>query len=222
MFRRSHLATFLFILTLLISAFYVPFSAKADEGSTSILLVDQTGILDAGDFIEFTIELEATQGAVLTVSASCEQARFRPRIRVRNMRNETVLRERGFGRCGDAAESIAIYESGTYTVRLRNLAHRGSGEYHLMVSYGYDFSGPALPEARNLVLFYNETAILNGPNGQFTGEAIKACTTAFVITEEAGFGELFVMGGWVPSSAWLDVPEDYGQNGDVAPGCEGK
>lgn len=89
------------------------------------------------------------------------------------------------------------------------------------------FAGPGLPGpgARNLVLFNEDTAVLSAPDGIFTGRIIRACQTAFVITtsEDAVYGQLFVLGGWVPMENTRDVPEDYGQPGSpIAPDCVGK
>jgi hypothetical protein len=45
----------------------------------------------------------------------------------------------------------------------------------------------------------------------------------FVINECDGFARLFMMGGWVPVSSYVDVPEDYGQKSSpVVPQCVGK
>lgn len=89
------------------------------------------------------------------------------------------------------------------------------------------FSGPGLPGpgARNLVLFNEDTAVLSAPDGIFTGRIMHGCQTAFVITtsEDAVYGQLFVMGGWVLMENTRDVPEDYGQPGSpIAPDCVGK
>jgi hypothetical protein len=89
------------------------------------------------------------------------------------------------------------------------------------------FSGPGLPGpgARNLVLFNEDTAVLSAPDGVFTGRIMRACQTAFVLltSEDAAWGQLFVMGGWVPMENTRDVPEDYGQPGSpIAPDCVGK
>ncbi|MCC7208690.1 MAG: hypothetical protein IT323_15390 [Anaerolineae bacterium] len=89
------------------------------------------------------------------------------------------------------------------------------------------FAGPALPgpDARNLVLFNEDTAVLSGPDGTFTGQILRACQTAYVTrtSDDGQWGQLFVMGGWVPMANTRDVPEDYGQPGSpVAPDCVGK
>lgn len=89
------------------------------------------------------------------------------------------------------------------------------------------FSGPALPgpDARNLVLFNEDTAVLSAPDGVFTGQILGACQTAYVTrtSDDGQWGQLFVMGGWVPMANTRDVPEDYGQPGSpVAPDCVGK
>lgn len=87
----------------------------------------------------------------------------------------------------------------------------------------FKFSGPGLPSDKNLVLFLSDVSILSAPNGTATGLAIKTCQTAFVIGERDGFARLFVMGGWVPVSSYVDVPEEYGQPGfPVLPQCVGR
>jgi hypothetical protein len=85
------------------------------------------------------------------------------------------------------------------------------------------FGGPGLPGNKNLVLFLSDTPILQGPGGAPTGLVMRACKTAFVIGERDGFARLFVMGGWVPVSSYVDVPEEYGQRGSpVVPQCVGR
>ncbi|PJF31905.1 MAG: hypothetical protein CUN51_02890 [Candidatus Thermofonsia Clade 1 bacterium] len=85
------------------------------------------------------------------------------------------------------------------------------------------FGGPGLPENKNLVLFLSDVPILSDANGSPTGLVMKACQTAFVIGERNGFARLFMMGGWVPVSSYVDVPEDYGQKSSpVVPQCVGK
>lgn len=83
---------------------------------------------------------------------------------------------------------------------------------------------PGLPAERNLVLFTADTPVLNTPDGYEVGETLRTCQTAFVIntSDDGEYGELFVMGGWIPLSATVDVPEDYGQPNGAArlPGCE--
>jgi hypothetical protein len=88
------------------------------------------------------------------------------------------------------------------------------------------FSGPALPTTRNLVVFIEDTAIYSAPDRGVTIGSIKACQTAFVLetSTDGKFGRVFVMGGWIPLSATVDVAEDYGQIGGQTrlPGCEGR
>jgi hypothetical protein len=85
------------------------------------------------------------------------------------------------------------------------------------------FGGPGLPANKNLVLFLSDVPILQGPGGAPTGLVMRACKTAFVIGERDGFARLFVMGGWVPVSSYVDVPEEYGQRGSpVVPQCVGR
>lgn len=85
------------------------------------------------------------------------------------------------------------------------------------------FSGPALPGIRNLVLFYADTPILDGPDGKPTGKAMKACQTGFIIGSSGDFSQVYLMGGWVPAKSWTDVPETYGQPGTpVDLGCIGR
>ncbi|MFN7209233.1 MAG: hypothetical protein ACK4P1_02430 [Aggregatilineales bacterium] len=85
------------------------------------------------------------------------------------------------------------------------------------------FGGPGLPANKNLVLFLSDVPILSDANGSPTGLVMKACKTAFVIGERNGFARLFMMGGWVPVSSYVDVPEEYGQKGfPVVPQCVGK
>jgi hypothetical protein len=88
------------------------------------------------------------------------------------------------------------------------------------------YQGPALPppDERNLVLVTADTAVLDAPGGVPTGDVLKACQTAFVIDNNGGYGEIFVMGGWINLAYTTDVPEDYGQpNGSpVVPSCVGR
>ena len=86
-----------------------------------------------------------------------------------------------------------------------------------------NFRGPGLPGGKNLVLFLSDVPILSDANGSPTGLVMKTCKTAFVIGEKNGFARLFMMGGWVPVSSYVDVPEEYGQKGfPVVPQCVGK
>jgi hypothetical protein len=88
------------------------------------------------------------------------------------------------------------------------------------------FSGPGLPSKRNLVLITSSTAVLDKPGGEPTGRGVYTCQTVFVTDTDASgnYGEVFVMGGWIPLSVTFDVPEDYGQpNGTpIRPDCVGK
>jgi hypothetical protein len=62
------------------------------------------------------------------------------------------------------------------------------------------------------------------PNGNPTGRVIRACQTAFVTATQNNFGRVFVMGGWIPQTAYVIVSPDYGQPGGqpIAPQCVGK
>jgi len=88
------------------------------------------------------------------------------------------------------------------------------------------FSGPALPDTRNLVAVVRDTPVYNSPNGIPTADSVKACQTAFVLETSADgkWGRIYVMGGWIPLSATVDVAENYGQVGGQArlAGCESK
>ena len=88
------------------------------------------------------------------------------------------------------------------------------------------YTGPALPppDERNLVLVTADTAVLDAPGGAPTGDMLLACQTAFVIDSSGGYGEIFIMGGWINLAYTTDVPEDYGQPGGspVAPNCIGR
>ncbi len=88
------------------------------------------------------------------------------------------------------------------------------------------FGGPPLPppDQRNLVLIDLETPVLYTPGGLATGDMLHPCQTAFIIGESAGYGEVYVMGGWIDLRNTVDVDETYGQpNGaPIYPGCEGK
>jgi uncharacterized membrane protein len=89
---------------------------------------------------------------------------------------------------------------------------------------GEAFSGPALPADHNLVAFIRDTPVYSIPDGAPTGNSIRTCQTVFVLETSADgeWGRIFVMGGWIPLSATVDVAEDYGQSGGQArlPGCE--
>jgi hypothetical protein len=93
---------------------------------------------------------------------------------------------------------------------------------------GGGFGGPALPEKRNLVLIGADTPVYDGPGGKplATGQSLKACQTAYIIgtSEDGAWGQLFVMGGWIPLSKTTDVAENYGQPGGqpTLPQCVGR
>jgi hypothetical protein len=89
------------------------------------------------------------------------------------------------------------------------------------------FSGPGLPLERDLVLFLEDTPVLIEPRSTTsTGESILQCQTAFVIdySDDELYGEVFVMGGWVPMAATVLVADNYGQPGGqpIWLGCEGR
>lgn len=86
------------------------------------------------------------------------------------------------------------------------------------------FSGPGLPSTRNLVLVANESPIVEVPGGKPVGLSAKACQTVFIVSEDGGYGQVFVMGGWISLDDTVDVAEDYGQPGGqaVLPECLGK
>ena len=92
----------------------------------------------------------------------------------------------------------------------------------LLAAYG----GPPLPppDQRNLVLIGLDTPVLTTPGGLPTGDTLRTCQTAFIIGEAGGYGEVYVMGGWIDLRNTVDVDETYGQqNGaPVYPGCENK
>ncbi len=77
--------------------------------------------------------------------------------------------------------------------------------------------GPVLPgpEDRNLVLIIGDIGISDSPNGNpVNADAVlRRCQTVFVIgeNEDATWYKVFLMGGWIPAAATIDVPEDYGQ-----------
>jgi hypothetical protein len=85
------------------------------------------------------------------------------------------------------------------------------------------FAGPALPANHNLVGFVKDTPVYNMPGGLATNDTIRTCQTAFVLETSADgkWGRIFVMGGWIPLAATVDVSEDYGQASAPAhlPGC---
>jgi hypothetical protein len=85
------------------------------------------------------------------------------------------------------------------------------------------FGGPGLPASHNLVGFVKDTPVYNLPGGLATTDSMRTCQTAFVLETSADgkWGRIFVMGGWIPLSATVDVPEDYGQASHPAhlPGC---
>jgi hypothetical protein len=71
---------------------------------------------------------------------------------------------------------------------------------------------------------YVSVTLDRSENGaSLTGDTLRACQTAFVIDNNGGYGEIFIMGGWINLAYTTDVPEDYGQPGGspVAPGCVG-
>jgi hypothetical protein len=90
------------------------------------------------------------------------------------------------------------------------------------------FGGPALPEKHNLVLISADTPVYDGPGGKplATGQALAACQTVYLIdtSEDGAWGQIFVMGGWIPLSTTTDVAESYGQPGGqpTLPRCVGK
>jgi hypothetical protein len=101
------------------------------------------------------------------------------------------------------------------------------------IGYGYvedcvlaPYGGPVLPppDERNLVLVVVDTPILDAPGGMPTDDMLNTCQTAFVIDNNNGYGEIFIMGGWINLAHTVDVAEDYGQPGGtpVAPGCAGQ
>jgi hypothetical protein len=72
---------------------------------------------------------------------------------------------------------------------------------------------------------YVSVTLDRSENGaSLTGDTLRACQTAFVIDNNGGYGEIFIMGGWINLAYTTDVPEDYGQPGGspVAPGCVGR
>ncbi|MBX3080736.1 MAG: hypothetical protein KF716_03820 [Anaerolineae bacterium] len=89
------------------------------------------------------------------------------------------------------------------------------------------FSGPPLPgpDARNLVLINKTVGVLSSPGGAQTGEVLKVCQTAFILetSPDGQYGRIYVMGGWIPLSATVDVAEDYGQPGGqpIRDDCKG-
>jgi hypothetical protein len=82
---------------------------------------------------------------------------------------------------------------------------------------GGSFGGPALPEKHNLVLLDTDTPVYDRPGGKplETGQALTACQTVYLIgtSEDGAWGQVFVMGGWIPLSKTTDVAESYGQPG---------
>jgi hypothetical protein len=86
------------------------------------------------------------------------------------------------------------------------------------------FAGPGLPATRNLVLINRSTAVLDKPAGEPLGIGVYACQTVFITEVDGAYGNAFMMGGWIPLSATVDVPEDYGQPGGapIRADCVGK
>jgi hypothetical protein len=87
---------------------------------------------------------------------------------------------------------------------------------------GYDFVEDCIAQ-RNLVLMTSDAPVLDAPGGTPIGGTLKTCQTAFVIGMQDGYGEVFVMGGWIDLAHTVDVPENYGQTGSpVVSMCAGQ
>ncbi|GAB4552573.1 MAG: hypothetical protein OHK0023_20760 [Anaerolineae bacterium] len=88
------------------------------------------------------------------------------------------------------------------------------------------FDGPTLPTSRNLVLIVGDIGVSVTPSSDSaaTGAILRKCQTVFLTEEKDGYGKVFFMGGYIPSFAYVDVAENYGQKGGQAidPACVGK
>jgi hypothetical protein len=116
---------------------------------------------------------------------------------------------------GVGVASVMTYRvvcSGADTVISASVSNQLGGE-----TSGEAFGGPALPEKRDLVLIGADTPVYDGPGGKplATGQALAACQTVYLIytSKDGAWGQIFVMGGWIPLSTTMDVAESYGQPG---------
>jgi hypothetical protein len=126
------------------------------------------------------------------------------------------IRFRWFSPAGNNFEEQTAY---TTEGECSGLPYYSSGE-----SPTPGFSGPALPAKRNLMRIVRDTAVYSEPGGAPTGSILKTCQTVFVIdtSEDGKYHEVFFMGGWIPASTAVDVPESYGQLGvGVSSDCIG-
>lgn len=229
--RRVVRLTFAIVICAVAVALLGLTSAPAAAATT---LLSVSASLDAsGEIDSYGIALEA--GMQIQVEAVCGTPNtVDPWVDLFDPANNYVASDDDSGPvlCGGWRSSLFTYSvavSGYYWLDVGDFGK--VGPYTLTVTLlnpiAGVFSGPGLPgpDGRNLVLFTTDTPVLSAPDGVPTGNVMKACQTAFVITtsEDAAWGQLFVMGGWVPLANTLDVPEDYGQNAanDAAlvPGC---
>lgn len=203
-----------------------------------------TTLLSASGSIDTLFEVDTygillQEGMVIQVEMVCGTPNtLDTLVRLYDPSNNLVASDddKGNAPCGGWRSSFFTYTvpvTGQYWLDATHSAFVAGGPYTLTVTVvagpGSEFSGPGLPgpDGRNLVLFIRDTNVLSSPNGAPTGNVMKACQTAFIIAsaEDGGWGEIFVMGGWIPVANTLDVPEDYGQNGEkdaaLVPGCVG-
>ncbi len=86
------------------------------------------------------------------------------------------------------------------------------------------FRGPGLPANRDLVLIIGDIGVQSAPDGDPTGKVIYKCQTVFLIDNNTtgDWVQVFMMGGWIPKAATVDVAENYGQPGGqpIDPACQ--